>query len=84
MRTEICDNASGKCTSLAVFDSKLDNFLLPLMRPPSPGGFMQEEAQASASNTRRESVGFLAERYFEWTGTVEEGTPGLLNVAIIY
>lgn len=67
-----------------MFDSKLENFLLPLMRPPSPGGFMQEEAQASASNARRESVGFLAERYFEWTGTVEEGTPGLLKVDKMY
>ncbi|KAJ3556938.1 hypothetical protein NM688_g1748 [Phlebia brevispora] len=62
---------SGKCTSLAVFDSSLDALRLPLVRPVSPG-HMQEGDGSSSPIGRVESLGFLAQRYFEWVGTVEE------------
>jgi hypothetical protein len=64
---------SGKATALAVFDSGLNDLRLPLMRPVSLN-FTEQNTQASSPSIRRESVSFLVQRYFEWTGTIEQGT----------
>lgn len=55
---------------LAVFDSGLETLRLPLVKPVS----LTDEDGQPISEVRRENVAFLVQRYFEWTGTIEEGT----------
>ncbi|TCD67692.1 hypothetical protein EIP91_012058 [Steccherinum ochraceum] len=62
-------STTGSDTALAIYDSGLDSLRLPLVRPPSPNAF-QIKVEGGEDNTRRESVGFLAARYFEWVGIV--------------
>lgn len=63
---------SGKTAALAIFDSGLLDLRLPLMKPVIISeGVDQQETQPS--NTRREPIAFLAQRYFEWIATIEEG-----------
>ena len=71
---ELMHNYRGSCTSLAVFDTGISTLKLPLVRPVSPLVLQENESQAGSSSptARRESVGFLVHRYFEWVGTVEE------------
>lgn len=59
-------------TALAIFDSGLGDLRLPLLRPVSPG-LVSENGQADSSSIRRESVRYLVQRYFEWTGIFEQG-----------
>ena len=64
---------SGKATALAIFDSGLSDLRLPLVKPPS--SIVDPELQTQASqppDVRRESVAYLAQRFFEWTATMEE------------
>lgn len=53
---------------MAVFDSGLDNLRLPLLKSVPPSTDAEQPP-----NIRRESIAFLAQRYFEWTATIEEG-----------
>lgn len=65
---------SEKPAALAVFDSGLSDLRLPLVKAPSAiVDSEQPHTQASQPpNIRRESVAYLAQRFFEWTATVEE------------
>ncbi|GJE84396.1 hypothetical protein PsYK624_004720 [Phanerochaete sordida] len=61
---------TGKRVALAIIDSGLEDLRLPLVKPVSL--VVDDGAIPAAENSRRESVAYLVQRYFDWTGTIEE------------
>lgn len=55
--------------SFVLFDSKLDQLKLPVLRAPSPLLF---EPGDSGQSPRLESVAGLVQKYFEWLGIFEK------------
>ena len=72
----VLSSRSGRATSLAVLDSGLSSLRLPLVRAITPD---QDDGPSTSSSVRKESLAFLAQGYFEWVGTVEEGKPSVLQ-----
>ena len=68
---------SGSTTALAVFDSGLENLRMPLLRVPSPDPDAPEGTQHVVKDVH-EPVASLAQQYFEWVGTVDEGDSRLI------
>lgn len=56
---------------LALFDSKIQDLKLPLIKPLSMDELIPEDYGESSS--RKESVLEAAKHYFEWVGIVESG-----------
>lgn len=61
---------TGKPIALAVFDSGLEDLRLPLVKPVS---LVAEDG--TLDEAKRENIAYLVQRYFEWTGTIEEDVP---------
>ena len=65
------DPISTSWPLFALFDSKLDQLYLPILRPPSDS---QSEGDADHQSHREESVLHHAQKYFECVATFSQGT----------
>jgi hypothetical protein len=65
------DPISTSWPLFALFDSKLDQLYLPILRPPSDS---QSEGDADHQSHREESVLHHAQKYFECVATFGQGT----------
>lgn len=61
--------------AFAVIDSRLSELRLPILPRPAPKyTHHDQDDDEEGGHSRRESVSLLAQRYFQWVATGEQGT----------